>query len=178
MVKGSSKRPGADIGRKAALQRCSPTRHDIEGIDNVDVEVLSDARWHTWKAQLSDAQRHALKHWRSGVVAAPSRQQNNPSRSTGCPYFGKEMASARHLWAECPRFDQVRAVLQGDYGIDDGWWQKQPRVTAKSGWVTYAAANTLDGRLKALLAANKLGILIVEACWQNNRDIEGQRARA
>ena len=166
------------FARKAALQRCSHTRHDVEGIDNVDVEVLSDARWRTWKSQLSEAQKHALKHQRAGVVVAPSRQQNNPSRSTGCPYCGKEMASARHLWAECPKYDRLRASLQVEYGLDAGWWQRQPRVTAKSGWVTYTAAGTPDGRLKALLAANRLGIIIVEACWKNNSTVEGQYARA
>ena len=87
------------------------------------------------------------------------------------------MASARHLWAECPKYDRLRASLQVEYGLDAGWWQRQPRVTAKSGWVTYTAAGTPDGRLKALLAANRLGIIIVEACWEKST-VEGQYARA
>ena len=112
------------------------------------------------------------------MVAAPSRQQGNPGRSTDCPHCGKEMASARHLWAECPQYDRLRAQLQEELGLDAGWWLKQPRVTAKSGWITYAAAKSRDGRLKALIAANRLGVVIVEECWQNNARTEGQRPRA
>ena len=75
------------FAQKAALLRCSTTRNDVEGVEDVDVEVLSDSRWKTWMAQLSDTQRHALRHWRAGVVAAPSRQQGNPGRSTDCPHI-------------------------------------------------------------------------------------------
>ena len=166
------------FARKAALQKCSPSRHDVEGVEDVDVEVLSDSRWQRWKRQLSDAQQHALKHWRAGVVAAPSRQQGNPARSTSCPHCSAEMASARHMWAECPQYDRLRTRLQEEFGLDSGWWKRQPRVTAKSGWVTYDAANTPDGRLKALLAANRLGVVIVEDCWKNNAHAERQRPSA
>ena len=165
------------FARRAALLKCSSTRNDVEGVDDVDVEVLSDRQWRTWKSQLSNAERHALLHWRAGVVAAPSRQQGNPNRSTDCPNCGKDMASARHLWAECPKYNQLRAQLQQEFGLDAGWWKRQPRVTAKSGWITYAA-KTREGRLKALLAANSLGIVIVEDCWKNNTQTERQRTRA
>jgi len=157
------------FARKAALQKCSPARHGVEGMDDVDVEVLSDSRWKKWQAQLSEDQRHALRHWRAGVVAAPSRQQSMSHRGTDCPYCSQEMASARHLWAECPKYDRLRAALQEEYGLDAGWWKKQPRVTAKSGWITYAAAMSSENRLKALLAANRLGIVIVQGCWKYNQ---------
>ncbi|CAE8585797.1 unnamed protein product [Polarella glacialis] len=166
------------FARRAALQKCTASRHDVEGVEDVDVEVLSDRRWHQWKAQLSDEQKKALRHWMAGVVAAPSRQQGNPNRSTDCPHCGAQMASARHLWAECPRHARFRATLQEKYGLDDGWWMRQPRVTANSGWVTYAASRTREGRLKALLAANRLGIIIVKKCWKTNADTERQRPRA
>ena len=94
------------------------------------------------------------------------------------PALRKRDASARHLWAECPQYDRLRAQLQEELGLDAGWWLKQPRVTAKSGWITYAAAKSRDGRLKALIAANRLGVIIVEECWQNNARTEGQRPRA
>ena len=82
------------------------------------------------------------------------------------------MASARHLWAECPRYDDYRAVLQAQFNIDAGWWRAQPRVTAKSGWITYDAATSTDGRVKKLIAANKLGVRIVEDCWSANANSE------
>ncbi|CAE8677334.1 unnamed protein product, partial [Polarella glacialis] len=164
------------FARRAALQKCTTSRHDVEGVEDVDVEVLSDRRWRQWKAQLSDEQKEALRHWRAGVVAAPSRQQGIPSRSTDCPHCGAQMASARHLWAECPRHARFRATLQEEYGLDDGWRKRQPRVTAKSGWVTYAASRTREGRLKALLAANRLGIIIVKEFWKTNADTERQLA--
>ena len=59
------------------------------------------------------------------------------------------------------------SVHQQKHGLDDGWWARQPRVTAKSGWVTYGAARTVDGRVHALLATNCLGIGIVEDCWRS-----------
>ena len=88
------------------------------------------------------------------MVAAPSRQQNHPGRATSCPHCGCEMASARHLWAECPHYDDYKAILQAQYDIEAGWWARQPRVTAKSGWVTYDAAANPSGRVKKLIAKN------------------------
>ena len=87
------------------------------------------------------------------------------------------MASARHLWAECSHYDDLRASLQEEHGLDAGWWARQPRVTSKSGWVTYEAARTKVGRVKALIAANSLGIQIVEDCWGRNA-AEERRAAA
>ena len=100
-------------------------------------------------------------------MAAPTRQQGRPGASAHCPHCGAEKASARHLFAECPHYDTLRAALQQKHGLDDGWWARQPRVTAKSGWVTYGAARTVDGRVHAPLATNCLGIRIVEDCWRS-----------
>ena len=50
------------FARKAALRRCNATRNDVEGVDDVDVEVLSDSRWKAWQGQLSDMQKRALLH--------------------------------------------------------------------------------------------------------------------
>ena len=78
------------------------------------------------------------------------------------------MASARHLWAECHKFKPKREALEAQFGMDSGWWQRQPRITSKSGWITFEAARSLHGRGKAMIAANSLGIEVVKACWQAN----------
>ena len=121
--------------RVACLQLAQCSRNDVEGIESVDVEVLSCRRWKRWQDSLSEGDRRALKHWRAGVVASPSRQQGYKGigRSTSCPYCSKEMASARHLWAECPRFANNRRQFQQQLGMDAGWWSRQPRITSKSG---------------------------------------------
>ena len=62
--------------------------------------------------------------------------------------------------------------------MDSGWWQRQPKITAKSGWITFEAARSLHGRCQAMIAANQLGIDVVKACWTANRVADEQYDRA
>ena len=155
------------IAKVCCLGRVRSTRHDAEGCADVDVEVLSDPRWKKWKSQLSFEQRQALTHWRAGAVAAPARQQGSSrlGRSTACSHCGHLMASARHLWAECPYFSSSRQTLEAAHGLDPLWWTRQPRITAKTGWITHGAALSSSSRCSAMIAANALGIEVVQSCW-------------
>ena len=167
------------IAKVCCLARMSASRHDVEGAHDVDVEVLSDQAWKKWKASLREEELKALTHWRAGAVAAPSRQQGNPTRSTACPHCKKAMASARHLWAECEFFSSSRKRLEEAYGIGPQWWSRQPRITAKSGWITHAAALSPAGRVKALIAANAMGIQVVQSCWAVHEELgQGSQRRA
>ena len=161
----------------ASLFKIHAPRHDAEGADAVDVEATSSTVWKRWKDSLSEVERCALMHWRGGAVAAPARQQRHSSRSTDCPYCGEAMASARHLWADCSRFADDRARLAAEFGLEAGWWAQQPRVTAKSGWITDKAALSPGGRGKAMVAANALGIIVVRACWAHHEVVAAVPSR-
>ena len=86
----------------------------------------------------------------------------------------EERDSARHMWAECSRFQEVREALQKEFCIPPGWWCKQPRRTAKSGWVTFSAGSTVEERSSRMVAACKLGVEVVKACWEQNERAFGQ----
>jgi hypothetical protein len=134
-------------------------RNDDDGLEHADVEVLSTPTWQSWVRSLDARKRGALRIWRSGAVMSPARLQS--MRKPDCPWCGATMASARHLWADCYRFQPLRDQLQADVGFDAGWWGRQPHCTAKSGWVTFDSARTLTSRAKAAVAANSLGISII-----------------
>jgi hypothetical protein len=54
----------------------------------------------------------------------------------------------------------LRLSLQQRYNVPPLWWSQQPRVTSKSGWVTYNAAPSLATRQQFAIAANLLGIAV------------------
>lgn len=141
--------------------RVSRPRFDVRGLEGADVEVLAATAWKKWKSALSPQEVGALRLWRSGAILSPTRFVNR--RDPTCPFCAAEWASARHLWADCPHFDDRRQQLQTEVGFDAGWWSRQPSCTSKSGWVTFDAARTRGRRVAASIAANKLGIDVVIA---------------
>ena len=159
---------GLHACRVAARVRClkrleeqKRQRFDAKGFDDADIEVLSSKVWKSWKESLSPNDRGTLRLWRSGAILSPTRLMNR--RDPVCPFCASEWASARHLWAECPRFNELRAQAQAKVGFDSDWWHRQPPCTSKSGWVTSSAAASPQGRAKAAVEANKLGIAIIHA---------------
>ena len=70
-----------------------------------------------------------------GVVLPLPRHFNN----TSCPFCNAEDASMRHFWATCPQFRSFRQEMECSFNVAHVWWVNQPRVTAKSGWVTFDA---------------------------------------
>lgn len=143
--------------------RARQPRYDSQGLEHVDVEVLTAPAWKKWKAGLSARDFGALRVWRGGAVLSPTRLANR--RDPVCPFCAKEWASARHLWADCPRFEERRQQLQEEAGFDAGWWSRQPTCTSKSGWVTFDAARTGGKRVAATIAACKIGIDVVSALY-------------
>ena len=103
-----------------------------------------------------------LRVWRAGATWTPARRYRTPERQR-CPHCGYAHASARHWWAECPRFDADRARLAAALppGMAD-WWLTQPRCTAKTGWVTRSCHAIPEERARLQVKACELGIIILE----------------
>lgn len=151
--------------RVQALAATDTRRLDYEGLQNVDVEAMSCSVWREWKDSLTAEQRSLLAVWRGGAVKTPTRFfEGWRARAQGlqaCRHCPCPRASARHLWAECPRLETHRRCLAREYGLPPNWWLQQPRCTAKSGWVTFAAGSTCQRRALGAIAACRLGIQVV-----------------
>ena len=147
-------------------------RHDDEGVDDIDLEASSSREWTEWKKKLSTESRRLLAIWRGGAVSTPTRRAfgreaaASASPLTACPWCAAEMASARHLWAECRHFNAMRAQLQREHHMQASWWQNQPKITSKSGWITLSAARSPQKRASLQVAACRLGIRICEDLGQ------------
>ena len=151
------------VGRVRLLHTATPSRKDAEGMDLVDVEAQSDKRWKRWAGSLGPEDERRLRLWRAGAVGTPTRHQNRPGYSPTCKFCGHDLASARHLWQECPRFDALRGELSLEHHVHPSWWQQQPRVTSKSGWITTTAHEEPRMRPGLQIMACKLAIRVVEA---------------
>ena len=154
--------------RKAELDdQRSKVDKMFEGIEECDLEVYSTMPWKRWRKGLSDKDASALNVWRGGAVRTPTRVffRGTPLDDvyTHCRECGEERGSATHLFKECPKFGDLRAELARTHRFSLDWWSRQPRCTAKSGWVTYSAAPSAEGRTQCAIAACKLGIAIVNA---------------
>ena len=142
------------------------TRQDAEGVGDIDLEAQSHPKWVRWVKGLTGESRRLLSVWRGGAIATPTRRwtgRGSPEQ-TECQFCRFDRASARHWWAECPRFDEDRGRLQMEYRIPRDWWVRQPRCTAKSGWVTLGAAAAPERRAALQVAACVLGMRILEVC--------------
>ena len=68
-------------------------------------------------------------------------------------FFGTPEPSALHLLA------QRRGT--GEHKVPRGFWTSCPRVTSKSGWITFSASASPASRVALQIAAAKLGIIIM-----------------
>eukprot|EP00930_Biecheleria_cincta_P010672 TRINITY_DN11292_c0_g1_i3.p1 TRINITY_DN11292_c0_g1~~TRINITY_DN11292_c0_g1_i3.p1 ORF type:complete len:257 (-),score=40.02 TRINITY_DN11292_c0_g1_i3:230-1000(-) len=173
---------GAHTCRAAARIRCLQQRvgarrrrFDEQGLQNADVEVLSSPLWKRWLSTLDARERGALRTWRAGALASPTRMSSQADPV--CPFCGAEWASARHCWADCKQFDKMRRSEETLFGFDSGWWSRQPPCTSKSGWITFDAAQSLEGRAKTAIAANRLGIALVIELGQAAENLPGASNR-
>jgi hypothetical protein len=150
------------MARVRLLRRVAKSRLDSEGIEDVDVQHLSHLSWKKWKAGLSKENLSWLNVWRGGAVKTNTRGKKVGVQddSIACAHCGAERGSARHLWAECPKYAQLRADLETEHGIENRWWSAQPRCTSKSGWVVRSCGTTRAERAKCAIAACTLGIAI------------------
>ncbi|CAE8688704.1 unnamed protein product, partial [Polarella glacialis] len=80
----------------------------------------------------------------------------------GVPIVWAALDSARHRWAECPGYADVRLQLSVTCGISEEWWTAQPRCAARSRWITCTAAATVEKRANLQGAACKMGMAIIE----------------
>ena len=67
----------------------------------------------------------------------------------------------RHFWADCPEFAVTRRDLERRFIISSRWWGAQPRITAKSGWITFDADASPDRRASLQVATCELGLSIM-----------------
>lgn len=154
------------LARRRLLDGIPATRRDREGHDRVCIEAQSAGPWTEWRRKLPTPDANALAVWRAGATRTPTRlchTDGGPGASTTCPFCTHPHASTRHWWAECPRFANDRANLAAAHGIDAGWWHRQPRVTSKTGWVTYDAAPTVRRRSRCQVAAATLALRVLAA---------------
>ena len=120
---------------------------------------------------MSPQDRLLLSIWRAGASSTPTRRFRGPLVDrTGapndvahCPFCLQPQASARHFWADCSRFDPLRALLEAEFSIPPSWWATQPRVTAKTGWVTFDAHPQPSRRAAFQVAACRLGIEVLRS---------------
>ena len=154
--------------RVTALHACQATRFDYNGVPNVDVEACSLEPFASWKRSLPAADRLPLRVWRGGAVRSRTRLFWRPAAANlaeaACHWCSAPRGSARHYWAECPHFASHRLAIGVRHGVPPAWWAAQPRVTAASGWITFAASPCPRRRSKLAVAACELGIIITRAC--------------
>jgi hypothetical protein len=141
------------------------SRHDAEAASRVDLDATSTKVWKQFEKSLDDDAKWALNIWLSGAVSTQTRRQGMdviPHNQIKCMYCGQPAPSARHLWASCPKYSAVRATAQAKFSVPPAWWEAQPRVTAKTGWITFEAAGDAEERGAFMAAACFLGISIVQ----------------
>ena len=142
------------------------TRKDAEGLQHVDVEAMSHPTWKKWIKSLDEQDRRCLRIWRGGGIHTPTRRFSGRGgqpydERAACRWCAHPWASARHFWQECDHFKAIRCELEVEFGISKDWWQRQPRCTSKTGWITLSAANDAAKRAGQQVAACRLGIAIV-----------------
>ena len=154
--------------RRIVLNTVKTSRFDAEGIGEVDREIYSQPAWIKFGKNLSSEDQKILTICRSGAVWTPTRRFYRPGSDqmdvrTSCKWCESPQASARHFFAERPRFDDQRMSLEAKFDIPNSWWGRQPRCCSKTGWVTFSAAPDFDGSVLCAIAANTLGIFTAHA---------------
>jgi len=148
------------VARAQMLQLQKVARFDEEGTRQIDIEAQSQPCWKKWKSTLSRVDLGALTVLRGGAAWSPTRSDWTDVEKRKCPWCAELLASQRHFFAECCRFGPYRVQLQQQYKVPATWWQSQPRVTAKSGWVVVSAASSVERRAELQIMACSLGIHI------------------
>ena len=148
------------IARIRCLQKVHRSRLDSESIEDVDVDASSQAVWKKWYKQLSEKDLLGLGIFRSGATKTNTRLHHK-APCAPCSFCGHALPSMRHLWQECVGFATLRQSLLTEFKLPTDFFTTAPRVTSKTGWITYAAAPTAPQRATMQIAACKLGICII-----------------
>ena len=179
----------AQVLQERAGKRNGCARYDEEGLAAVDIAAQSESAWTKWRRKLTLEERSMLSIWRGGAVKTRTRLHFKEAQGASekaaavargdvsargtpvrpgvlkliqCSFGCKAEESARHLWAECPRYEGCRKALEEEYNIPPSWWEEQPRCTACTGWITLGSAPTRPQRSARQVAACRLGIAIVK----------------
>ena len=151
------------VARLQCLRQASETRFDYEGLLDSDIHAFSSASFVRWRNSLSSFQSLLLRIYRGGAVFTPTRRYQE--NSGPCPFCKAPVPSMRHFWADCPRFQSVRASIMLEYGLDAAWFSQQPRCTAKTGFITFQASPSPQRREQMQVATCKLALAILEDTW-------------
>ena len=147
--------------RRSLLSTIPRSRLDSEGCESIDMTAQSHSNWTKWRKSLTGLDRFYLRVFRAGAIRTPTRLHNTQNQPT-CPHCDCQLASARHFFAECPRFEPKRLRLQLQHQLPPTWFCRQPRVTSKSGWITTMADSDPARRATLQVVACQLGISIVQ----------------
>ena len=150
------------VCRARALNLVKRTRFDAEGVEDVDLEVLSCKPWQLFRDSLSDEQAPLLHIFLCGAVSTQTRKSG--AAEDICAFCGERVIpSMRHLVVECEHFSAYRRQLRSIYAIPNGWWEGQPRVLVKLGWITCGAHPQLVRRVELQVAVCRMGLVVVDA---------------
>ncbi|CAK0846118.1 unnamed protein product [Prorocentrum cordatum] len=150
------------VCRARTLAHASASRHDSEGVDQIDLEASSARAWSTFRDSLTLEDRIHLKIFRCGATHSPTRRWSNtrPDLTAACPSCGgPHRPSARHYVAECAALAGFRQELNDAYHIPPGWWARQPRATLKTGWITFPAHASAARRAELQVAVCRMGLV-------------------
>ena len=130
------------------------------GIDEVDLWVQADSAWTRWESvsipRLLLVPSERLSEFGEEVLSRPvhggfhSHQDGLNHVRVRCE-CGAEVSSARL---------EASGFLRALHVFPPGWFAAQPRITAKSGWVTAGAGHTFPSRGHAQIAACTISIAI------------------
>ena len=151
------------VGR-ARLLSCVPlTRRDTEGIEQVDVDASGSKSYKDWRNSLNPNDRALLEIFRSGAASTPTRRQHGEAQAQDvCPCCGHPCKpSMRHFVVECPHFQQERRRAEEAHNMKPEVWAELPRVTTKSGWITFQAHPQKSRRGDFQAAVCQLAICIL-----------------
>ena len=116
-----------------------------EGISDVDLEVYSHPLWKRFVKKLTPADKNILAIRVSEAIWAPTRRFYQRPLKNGercsCFFCDEPHASAKHFFVNCSKFEKLRLQLQVQFNVPSSWWEKQPRFTSKSGWITFETLN-------------------------------------
>ena len=129
------------VGRARLLSRVPLTRMDAEGIEQVDVDASSSKSFKDWRNSLNPNERGLQEIFRSGAASTPTICQHMEVQAQDvCPCCGHSCKpSMRHFVVECPHFQQERRRAEEAHNMKPEVWAELPRVTTKSGWITFQA---------------------------------------
>ena len=70
----------------------------------------------------------------------------------------EERPSLRHLVTECPIFDAKRKAVSEEWRLDSDFLQRMPRITSKSGWITFSSHRDAERRSQYQVAVCQVGM--------------------